>query len=320
MSMAGIDVVVLSLDRLADTHECIDSVLQQDHPDVRLWVLDQGSHIEGINSLCDRATVDGFHFSVGKRIGVAAGRNKGYRKGGAPLIVALDNDAVLSDPEVLTRIEQRFAEDTKLGCLALAVYDYANGGPDLSSWSYPWPVESHFETEFLTARFCGAGHAISRKAFEDTQGYDEELFFFGEELDLSWSLIAAGYEIRYVPEVSVRHKSSQEQRIDWANGRYYHNVRNMLYLTRKYFRNPYLQATYTGGYLMKGLRNGLFKQAVKGVRDSLRMSDDWQRWQMLEGEAREYVLRHEYAPRGTFWQRMRREVLPPLPSSRTPVR
>jgi GT2 family glycosyltransferase len=317
MSVGAIDVVVLSLARLEDTHECIDSVLAQDHPDVRLWVLDQGSEQSTVTSLKQRARADGFYFGEVGRVGVAAGRNQGYRMGKAPVIVALDNDAVLSDAGVLTRVEQRFAADPKLGALAFAVHDYAAGGPDVGSWGYPWPVESHFHREFLAARFCGAGHAVSRTAFEATHGYDDQLFFFAEELDLSWSLISLGYEIRFVPEIAVRHKSSQEQRIGWSGDRYYYNVRNMVYLHRKYWHDPLMLVEYSLGYLLKGLRNGLTTTAIRGLKDGLLMKYDQHASPRLSKAAREYIAKNEYAPRGSAWQRFRREVVLPLSGKRS---
>ncbi len=313
---ASIDVVVLSLDRLHDTLECIDSVLVQDHPQVRLWVLDQGSEPATVASLRQRSQADGFSFVEVGHIGVAAGRNCGYRMGKAPLIVALDNDAVLSDASVLTRVGQRFAADAKLGVLAFAVHDYATGGPDVGSWGYPWPVASHFNQEFPAARFCGAGHAVSRAAFAASPGYDEQLFFFGEELDLSWSLISLGYEIRYVPEIAVRHKSSQEQRISWADGRYYYNVRNMVYLQRKYWHKPWMLLEYLLGYLLKGLGNGLFRATLTGLRDGLRMQYQGEDSPLLDEAARAYVFAHEYAPRGSDLQRFRHEVVLRLSSGR----
>jgi GT2 family glycosyltransferase len=265
-----------------------------------------------LETLRDRAWADGFQFVEGRRTGVAAGRNRGYRMGEAPVIVALDNDAVLSDPSVLSRVEQRFQRNSKLGVVAFAVHDYRNGGPDLGSWGYPWPAESHFQKEFPTARFCGAGHAVSREAFEATRGYDETLFFFGEELDLSWSLISLGYEIRYVPEIAVRHKSSREQRIDWVHGRYYYNVRNMLYLTRKYFQDPAMLAAYVGGYLIKGLRNGLFMATLKGVWNGLRLGLDKDQRVYLGKAARSQIMEYEFEPRGSAWQRFTREIALPL--------
>jgi GT2 family glycosyltransferase len=311
-----VDVVVLSLDRLADTHECLDSVRGQDHPDVRLWVLDQGSGPPMIESLRARARDERFAFVEGGLTGVAAGRNRGYRMGAAPVIVALDNDAVLADPGVLTRAARRVGENPRLGALAFSVHDYSRGGPDLGNWGYPWPAASHFDCEFLTARFSGGGHAIARRAFEETDGYDERLFFFGEELDLSWQLIEAGYEIRYAPDLVVRHKSSPERRVDWAGGRFYFNVRNMIYLNRKYLPGGGRQGLYAAGYVLKGLRNGLAGEAIRGIRDGLRLSREKGARKPLGDAAQAYIQRHEYAPRGSAWRRIRLEIWPRLPHGR----
>ena len=318
MNPPPVDVVVLCLDRMADTHECIDSVRGQDHPDVRLWVLDQGSGRPMIEGLRTRARDEGFAFVEGGRTGVAAGRNRAYRMGSAPVIVAVDNDAVLADSGVLTRAARRVGDDRRLGALGFAVHDYGRGGPDLDSWGYPWPAASHFDREFLAARFSGGGHAIARKAFEETGGYDERLFFFGEELDLSWQLIAAGYEIRYDPAVAVRHKSSPERRLDWAGGRFYFNVRNMIYINSKYQPGRGLPGAYAAGYLLKGLRNGMAGEAIRGIRDGLRLARERSRREPLGDAARAYIERYEYAPRGSAWQRLRREIWPRLAQRRTP--
>jgi GT2 family glycosyltransferase len=238
--------------------------------------------------------------------------------GSAPVIVALDNDAVLADPGVLARAARRVGEDRRLGALAFAVHDYSRGGPDLENWGYPWPAASHFEREFLTARFSGGGHAIARQAFEETDGYDERLFFFGEELDLSWQLVAAGYEIRYAPDLVVRHKSSLEQRVDWAGGRFYFNVRNMIYLNRKYLPGGGLPGAYAAGYVLKGLRNGMTGDAIRGIRDGLRLARESGVRRPLGDAARAYIQRYEHTPRGSAWRRLRYEIWPRLVHRKTP--
>lgn len=316
MTGLSVDVVVITLDRAEDTHECIDSILAQDHPDFRLWVLDQGSGKDMVSSLKQRAARDGFVFVEGEQTGVPAGRNQGYGLGEAPVIVALDNDAVLADTGVLSRVAKSFQKNPKLGALAFAVHDYFGGGPDVGSWGYPWPVESHFQKDFRTARFCGAGHAVSRMAWEAAGGYDEQLFFFAEELDLSWSMIARGYEVRYTPEIAVRHKSAQERRIQWDDGRFYYNVRNMVYLIRKHLRDRPKLLAYCLGYLYRGARNGMPGTAYKGIRDGLGMVPEKAASNSIDDAAREYIEKYEFAPRGSALQRFLQEVQPRLLRSR----
>jgi GT2 family glycosyltransferase len=312
---AGVDVVILSLNRATDTLECIQSVLDQDHQDVRLWVVDQGSQPDTVAALRERSEKDEFTIIETGLTGIPAGRNAGYRLGEASVIVALDNDAVFADTGVLRRTVELFQADEKLGALAFAIHDYQKGGPDLGSWGYPNPVDEWFNKRFLTARFCGAGHAVSRQAFEEVDGYDESLFFFGEELDLSWSMVNRGYHIQYNPAVAVRHKSSQEARIHWSSGRYYYNVRNMLYLNYKYFRRPLQYLIYAMGYLVKGLFSGLLSPALKGIRDSRKLLSDTTLAPPLGKEAQCYIIRYEFEPRGSLWRRTFHEVLARLVSA-----
>ena len=314
----SIDVVVLCLDREQETQECIDSVLRQDHPGVQLWLVDQGSQPQTAGRLSARAQADGFHFLHSGPVGIAAGRNIGFGRGTAEVIVSLDNDALLADAGSLSRVAELMAAKDAPAVVGFAVYDGSGSGPDHHCWVYPRPVETHFGKSFSAARFCGGAHAIRRRAFESVGGYDETFFFFGEELDLAYSLIAHGFEIHYQPEVAVWHKASDEARIDWDTGRYYYNVRNMLYLNEKHFRNPGMRWQYAAGFLIKGLRNGLSSQAWRGVRDGLRLAASLPPGPGLDADARRYIEAHELEPRGSRWTRFRQEVMAPMRPTGTP--
>lgn len=310
-----IDVVVITLGRQAEVNECIDSVLAQDYPALQLRVLDQGSTPELVKQLRLRAASEGFEFHEIGPVGVAAGRNAGYRLGTGALIVSLDNDAVFSDSTMLTRVARSFEQKTAPQVISFAVHRYDNDDPDMSCWVFPWPVESHFGQSFKTARFCGGAHAITREAFEAVGGYDEEFRFFGEELDLSFKLIRLGYIIKYQPHIAVRHMSSAEGRIDWKNGRYYNNVRNMLYLNHKHFNNRSMQIRYLLGFAAKGMVNGLIGQTWRGIRDGLALCRRYPPLTPMSAPARAYIEATEFGPRGGLWQRLKQEVLRPMDST-----
>ena len=87
---------------------------------------------------------------------------------------------------------------------------------------------------FLASRFVGAGHAIRRKVFEAVGGYDDCLFFCGEEMDLCYRMLNAGYRIEYVPDVTILHKASPDRRVEWDTLRYYFSMRNGLYTAHKF--------------------------------------------------------------------------------------
>ncbi|MDD3813706.1 MAG: glycosyltransferase [Desulfocapsaceae bacterium] len=58
-----------------------------------------------------------------------------------------------------------------------------------------------------TSWFSGAAVVVKRDAFEELQGFDEKLFMYCEDVDLSWRLRANGYRLLYCPSVTITHHS-----------------------------------------------------------------------------------------------------------------
>src|SRR5262249_49586188 len=56
-----------------------------------------------------------------------------------------------------------------------------------------------------TAWCSGACVLLRRAAFDAVGGFDPAYFLYGEDVDLSWRLRAAGWRLRYVPRATVRH-------------------------------------------------------------------------------------------------------------------
>ena len=71
-------------------------------------------------------------------------------------------------------------------------------------------------------------------------------------------------------------------------------------------------AGYIGGFLFKGIRTGMFKPALKGIRDGLRLENRQTEKPALSEAALEYIQKHEFEPRGSAWKRLVSEtVIPP---------
>jgi hypothetical protein len=51
----------------------------------------------------------------------------------------------------------------------------------------------------------GAALAIRRKAFEEVGGFDESFFMYSEEVDLSYRLNAAGWQVHFAPVADIVH-------------------------------------------------------------------------------------------------------------------
>lgn len=90
--------------------------------------------------------------------------------------------------------------------LAQAAGDAAAAAFECRQQPFEHPKNYHpltLETEWCSA----AALLLRRQAFEDIGGFDEKLFLYGEDVDLSWRLRAAGWKLRYLPSARVVHDS-----------------------------------------------------------------------------------------------------------------
>ncbi|MCP4606848.1 MAG: glycosyltransferase [Proteobacteria bacterium] len=274
MDHIDVDVIILSLNRSKETIEAIASALRQKGVRKHIWVLDQGSedrhrrrveeYVTGENDVTLRC--------IPENMGVSGGRNLVSTFGKAPIIVSLDNDAEFVGDDCLLRTVGYFTENPVLAAISFRILNHFTGKDDPKTWGhYPKKMEVHFDDEFYTWHFMGGGHALRRDLFQLVRGYDELIFFFGEELDLSLKFINLGYAIKYVPNIAITHKVTTENRVQWDSRRYYYNVRNRLYIRAKHRLNPFDLPMVAAGFIIRGILNRVTPQALKGVVDFVQM-------------------------------------------------
>jgi GT2 family glycosyltransferase len=311
------DVLILSLDRTADTLAAIASALAQRGVSRHVLVLDQGSRPETLAALagavagCPDATL----VAVARNHGVGGGRNRAAALGHGRIIVGLDNDAVFASADTLAGAVAVLDADPGLAAIGMRILVDATGKDDLLSWGYPRALLPRAGDCFDAVTFVGAGHAIRRAAWAQARGYDETLFFCWEEFDLCLRAIQAGWRIRYHGELCIRHKTAPEGRIAWGTSRWFCFVRNRLYIARKWGIGWPALTPRIAGYLLKGLRNGMLGQTVLALWAAGRMPARGGQMR-LSPAANAYLARHDAAHRGTLLVRLVREVLSALPGRR----
>ena len=304
------DIIILTLGRVEDTIAAISSALAQTGVSRHVTVLDQGSRNADLARLA--AAIDGRQDATLLRadgnLGVAEGRNQATAFGHGRAIVALDNDAVFAAPDTVARLAAGLDAAPDLAAIGCRIVRFDDGADDLTSWGYPSSLLPLSAGSFEAATFVGAGHAIRRSAWNAVGGYDKALFFCWEEFDFCLRAIALGWRVMYRGDLAVRHKVAAEARVAWSEARWFHFVRNRLYVGRKSGDTWLALAPRIAGYALKGALNGLPRQTLRGIAAAVRMAEAV-RPKPLPDRAQAYLTRCDRVWRGSWLRRLRAEVL-----------
>ena len=148
-----------------------------------------------------------------ENLGVSRGRNFAVRLSTAPILVFLDDDALIRNGDALKAIVNIFRENPSTGIAAFKVYYYASLQLQENAFPHKRFNERKDWPHFDTAYFSGAAHAIRRSVFDEAGFYPENFFYGMEEYDLSYRALDKGYSIRYDDRVIILHKESPAGRL-----------------------------------------------------------------------------------------------------------
>jgi GT2 family glycosyltransferase len=206
-------------------------------------------------------------------IGPAGGRNRLAQASVSDILLFIDDDACLLTAARQTVI-RLFEENPRLAVVAFRIQR-----PDgrMVSEEYPFRGRVGRETDGRPCSyFVAAGYACRRSAVEAVGGYDESLFMNGEELELSFKLLGAGWQLLYEPAVVIEHRPAAEGRM--AAPMYWPvTMRNRSMIARKYLpvaAQLVHLACWTGLTLRRAAATGGLRpwprEVLKGLRAPVR--------------------------------------------------
>jgi GT2 family glycosyltransferase len=125
------------------------------------------------------------------------------RVASADVILSLDDDSYPLETDAIGRIRALFAGDAKL---AIASF------PQRSD-EYPGSLaETDFGPALRLGSYASSSAALRRSTYVEVGGYETMFGHVYEEPDFALRCVAAGYEVRFEPVLTVRHHYSGEQR------------------------------------------------------------------------------------------------------------
>ncbi len=294
----SVAIILVNWNGLAYTLECIESLRAVSHRSLKIIVVDNGSEPSQVDPLKE---IDTIHLiENGENLGFTGGNNVGIQYAidqGFDLIMLLNNDTLV-EPNFLDPLVAVLQKE-ETGAVQPKILQMDS--------KHIWSLGGKFNTAFGKAKTIGAGKEdllvqsakaynvdwltgcclfVKTSVFKEIGLLDNKYFALCEDVD--WSLRAkeAGYVLKVVPSAVIYHheSASDKSKVRTTEGyrspfRQYLNVRNHLYLVRKfvpwYFKPlafcyyAIRSAIFACYYLLRNRPNKL-RMTLKGFRDGIK--------------------------------------------------
>lgn len=220
------DIVMVTYNSEKWLRECVAALARLEYDKVQLHLVfaDNASQ-DGTLTLLEQlrseyAEFGGFTIVRGaKNMGFGAACNAGAKAGNAPYLLFFNVDTSIM-PSALREMDS-----------AIAAHPGA-GGWDMRQVPY-LPVKYFDPLTFETNWLSGASMVLPRAVFQQAGGFDEAIFMYCEDVDLSWRIRNEGYALYHVPRATFVHYEKEGDEPKDARARR-GIVQNNGYLRRKF--------------------------------------------------------------------------------------
>lgn len=201
-STPEVSIIVCTYKGSATLVACLDSLLALNYPSVEVLLVNDGDdpRVEDLARSYETIRYIGVEHG-----GLSVARNTGAKAAKGEILIYTDDDCI-AEPDWLNWIVALFSDDPKIG---------AAGGPNI-------PPKAETATQALVAaapggpahvllsdtraeHLPGCNFAVRRSVFEEVGGFNPVFRTAGDDVDICWRILAAGYELGFHPAAFVWH-------------------------------------------------------------------------------------------------------------------
>jgi predicted glycosyltransferase len=243
-----VSVVLVNYNGMADTEECVKSLIQCDYSNLHIIIVDNDSKTDRAeyNDIINKDVCEIIYME--NNIGFAGANNVGIKRAeeiGSEYVLILNNDTIV-EKDFLIPLINVCEDDKNIGIVTGKIYYY-------DERDYLWFGGGYYDNKLCECKIDGIGQKDNLKFSQKKMipyataclwlipmnvlkavGYmSEDYFLYYEDADYCERVKAKGYKIWYVPESKIYHKESRSTK-KGSNSYKYYNIRNYLMFIRKY--------------------------------------------------------------------------------------
>ncbi len=262
-----LSVIILNYNVQYFLEQCIISVQRAiGNIDAEIIVVDNNS-LDGSCEMVKRVFLNINLIENKENIGFSKANNQAVKEAKGEYICILNPDTAVSENTFVTCFQEA-AKYPKMGALGIYMLDGTGNFLPESKRNIPTPNRSMLKLIGLSRKrnsyyanslsedengevevLAGAFMFVKRSIFEEVNGFDEDYFMYGEDIDISYKIMKAGYQNRYVGKTHILHYKGESTLKDDAYFNRFFGAMKIFY--KKHFNtNPVFDSTVNLGLFM----------------------------------------------------------------------
>jgi GT2 family glycosyltransferase len=226
-SSSKVSVMITTLNRVDDLAKTLEFLRSLNPPPFEVLVTADGCWDATVQTI--RRTFPEVRLIVNEQsMGSVASRHRMMQEAKGDLILALDDDSHPEQVDCIARLAGFFEKNPKL---AIATFPQRTD-------EYPETLERRdFGQEMPVRSFANSGACLRVATYRLLPGFEPMFFHMYEEPDYALQCVAAGWEVRYIPQITIRHHWVGRERSEIRN--HHRHARNEFWSTLMRCPMPY---------------------------------------------------------------------------------
>ena len=223
--------------------DCLQSLLEQNYANLEIWVSDNGSE-DGSQAMVTGTFPSVHLLENGENLGFGTAINRVLQKAKADYFLFLNNDLELIS-DCVKELVMLLDSDPHIGAAIPKILYHSNGlnSPNNTAIINSFGVLINYTgiacpnlvgkidrgNLSLTETACGGIFMFTREVYEQVGGFDEDLFLYHEDHDLSWRIRLAGWKLVVTPKAVCKHHYNFNKGVK----KFYWSEKNRLHILLK---------------------------------------------------------------------------------------
>jgi GT2 family glycosyltransferase len=179
-------------------------------------------------------------------LGVADGRNAGWRATTRDFILNIDDDTWVEEQDLFKLLDVA-KSNIRVGVISPRIIHAISNESQCD----------HGAERCQISNFHGACHIVKKQAYLEVGEIDSGCSFGGEELDYSIRMRNLGFDVIYYPDVTVKHNSFVRKGANgaWRRRQWIYNFTRVFFKHFSFLRASMLSVRFMASHMFSGLRS-----------------------------------------------------------------